>query len=100
MKKIFEKIINYIKYIFAHPRDLLLPFILAEIIFWIPVWIPAILALVISPWWWTIVGAVIAFWAGPITPAIPLQVGLIAAFERLFNKIKQKKEEGEQNHDG
>ena len=99
MKKIFEKFINYIKYIFAHPRDLLLPFILAEIIFWIPVWVPAILALVISPWWWTIVGAVITFWAGPFTPAIPLQLGLIAAFERIWNKIR-KNNEGENKHDG
>lgn len=92
MKNFFKKFFNYIKYIFKHPRDTLLPAILAEIVFWIPVWVPALLALIISPWWWTVVGAVIAFWAGPFTPAIVLQLGLIAAFERIWNRIRKKKE--------
>ena len=86
-----KKILDYIKYIFTHPRKVLLPVILAEIIFWIPVWVPAILALTISPWWWSIVGAVTAFWAAPLTPAIPLQIGLIALLERLLNKKENKK---------
>lgn len=91
IKSFWLKVWNYIKYIFAHPRDVLLPTLLAEIVFWIPVWVPALLALTISPWWWTAVTAVIAFWAGPFTPAIALQIGLIAAFERLWNKIIKKK---------
>lgn len=91
-KAFWLKIWNYIKYLFTHPRDVLLPFIAAEIIFWSPVWIPAILALIISPWWWSVSLAVIAFWAGPLTPAIGLQIAFIAMFERLFNKIRKKKE--------
>ena len=91
-KAFWLKIWNYIKYVFKHPKDTLLPALLAEIVFWMPVWIPAILALIISPWWWTVVGAVIAFWAGPLTPAIALQVGLIALFEKGWNRIRKKKE--------
>lgn len=92
IKKTFQKIFNYIKYVFTHPRDVLFPFILAEMIFWSPVWVSALLAIIISPWWWTVAGGAIAFWAGPFTPAIPLQIGLIALFERCWNKIRKRRD--------
>lgn len=105
MKKIKEKIknfwlkvTNYMKYIFTHPKDTLLPICLAEIIFWIPVWVPALLAIIISPWWWAVAGSVITFWCLPLTPAIGLQIGFIVFFERMWNKRKNKKikKEGEE----
>lgn len=96
-KAFWLKIWNYLKYIFTHPRELFFPFIIAELIFWSPVWVCALLAVFISPWWWTAVGAVIAFWAGPFTPAVPLQIGLIAALERLFNKKNKNKKENKDN---
>lgn len=96
MKKFFEKfktfwvkVWDYIKYLWKNPKTTLPAFIIAELLFWTPVWAPAILAIVINPWWWTVVTAVIAFWAGPVTPAIALQIGLIAAIERLIKKIKK-----------
>ena len=99
MKKIKEKIknfwlkvTNYMKYIFTHPKDTLLPICLAEIIFWIPVWVSALLAVIISPWWWIIAGSVITFWCLPLTPAIGLQIGFIVFFERMWNKRKNKKQ--------
>lgn len=92
IKLFWKRILDYIKYLWKNPRTTLPAFLIAEIIFWMPVWIPALLALIISPWWWTISLAVIAFWAGPITPAIALQIGFIAAIERLIVKIKNKKE--------
>ena len=91
IKNFWKKIFDYIKYLWKHPKTTLPAFLIAEAIFWIPVWVPAILALVINPWWWTAVTAVIAFWAGPFTPAIALQIGLIAAVERLIIKIQNKK---------
>jgi len=91
LKTFWLKVWNYLTYLFTHPRDVLLPTLLAEIVFWIPVWVPAILALTISPWWWSVSGAVIAFWAGPFTPATALQIGLIALFERGWHKIINKK---------
>lgn len=99
IKAFWLKVWNYIKYLFTHPRDVLLPTLVAEVIFWSPVWVPAILALVISPWWWTVSGAVIAFWAGPFTPAIALQIGFIAALERLFNRKKNKNNTEGENKD-
>lgn len=83
---------DYIKYLWQHPQTTLPAFLIAEAIFWIPVWVPAILALTINTWWWTVVGTVLVFWWGPFTPAIMLQLGLIAAIERLIIKIKTKKE--------
>jgi hypothetical protein len=50
------------------------------------------LAILINPWWWTAVGAVIAFWAGPFTPAIVLQAAFIVFVKKIFDKIKNKKE--------
>ena len=91
LKLFWKKIINYIKYLFSHPRDVLLPTLLAEIIFWIPVWVSALFALIISPWWWSVTLGVIAFWCAPLTPAIGLQIGLIVAMERFINKKKEKK---------
>lgn len=91
---------NYIKYIFSHPKDLIIPVLVAEAIFWIPVWVPALLALIFNPWWWSVAVGAIAFWCGPFTPAIPLQVGFIALCERIYNKIKNKNLKGDNNNDG
>ena len=90
-KAFWLKVWNYIKYLFKNPKDVLIPVVVAELLFWSPVWVSAIFAFILSPWWWTVVTGVIAFWAGPFTPAIALQVGLIAAFERIWNKIINKK---------
>ena len=95
IKNFWLKVWEYVKYLWKHPKTTLPAFIIAELIFWSPVWVPAILALTISPWWWTVSTAVIAFWAGPFTPAIALQIGFIAALERLFVKIQSKKEKKE-----
>lgn len=94
-KAFWIKVWNYIKYLCKHPRTTLPAFCIAELIFWIPFWVPALLAIIVNPWWWTVVGAVTAFWAGPFTPAIALQVGFIALIERIFVKIKNRKEKKE-----
>lgn len=80
-------------------RQMILPAIIAEIIFWIPVWIPAILAVTISEWWWTVTSATIVFWAGPFTPAIPLQLALILFVKKIidyFNRSKKQNDKSKQ----
>lgn len=98
IKNFFKNIWNYIVYIAKHPQQLIVPVLCAEIIFWIPIWVPALLAITVSPWWWTVVAAVNAFWWAPCTPATLLQIGLITLFERIWNrilkKIKEKKKNG------
>ena len=66
--------------------------LIGETIFWIPVWVPALIALITqNPWWWTAVGTVIAFWSGPFTPAIPLQLALIMGLKKIHQKLRSKK---------
>lgn len=98
LKNFWKKILDYIKYLWQHPRTTLPAFLIAEVIFWIPVWIPFILGF-INPWWWTVSTAVIVFWAGPFTPAVALQIGFIAAVERLIVKIKKENEENDRRND-
>ena len=63
--------------------------IIAELIFWAPCIVTGLLAVIIDPWWWTAFGAICAFWAGPFTPAVPLQIGLAIALKKLYEKIKK-----------
>lgn len=72
-------------------KDLALWLVIAELIFWSPVLIGIVLAVSVNEWCWTIVTAVVAFWAGPFTPAIPLQIGLAIALQRLHKRIKRRR---------
>ena len=74
-------------------KQMILPAIIGELIFWSPVWVTAILAILISPWWWTVTGAVIAFWCAPLTPAIILQLSFILILGKLMNRRKKKQKQ-------
>lgn len=73
-------------------REMIIYVLIAELIFWSPVIITAILALVIDPWFWTATSTILLFWAGPFTPAVPLQIGLAIAIKALVHKINKHKE--------
>ena len=64
--------------------------LIAEVIFWSPVIITALLALIINPWFWTVTSAIMIFWAGPFTPAVPLQLGLAIGLKTIVNKIRKR----------
>lgn len=91
MKNILKKIWKKITELFKNPIDLLIPFLFAEIVFWIPVWLPALLGVLISPWWFSAATAVILFWAGPFTPALLLQIIFIGFCTRVWKKIRKKR---------
>lgn len=81
-------------------KDMFLSFVLAELIFWSPCIVTGLLAIIVNPWWWTPFGAIIAFWAGPFTPAFPLQIGLALAIKKVSSLIKRKinkKKENKEN---
>lgn len=80
-------------------KDMLIWLIIAELIFWSPCIVSGLLALIISPWWWTVFGAVIAFWAGPFTPAMPLQFGLAIGLKKIHEKITKRRNKGDDNID-
>lgn len=70
-------------------KNMLLWFIIAELIFWSPCIVLAILALY-NPYWWTIVGAICLFWAGPFTPAVTLQLGLTILLKKIFGSRRKE----------
>lgn len=74
-------------------KDCLLGAIIAEAIFWSPCIITGLLAVIYSPWWWSAFSGIILFWCGPFTPAVPLQLALIVAVNKILKKIKIKKKE-------
>ena len=65
--------------------------LLGEAIFWSPVIVTSILAIIVDPWWWTATITIILFWAGPFTPGIPLQIALIFALKKTHQKIIKKR---------
>lgn len=72
-------------------KQMLLWFVIAEIIFWLPCILGAILGILVNGWFWTICTVCIAFWVAPLTPAIPLQLGLTYGLKKLADLIKKKK---------
>ena len=84
-------------------KEMLLSVIIAELIFWSPVIVTGLLAIIIDPWWWTACTAIMLFWAGPFTPAVPLQIGLAVLIKKLSSLIKRKinkNKEGKENGTG
>lgn len=73
-------------------RKMLLWFVIAELIFWSPCIVGGILALTINSWYWTVCTGYMAFWTLPLTPAIPLQIGLAYSLKKLAEACKRRKE--------
>lgn len=82
---------------------MLLWFIVAELIFWAPCIVGTLLAIMINPWFWTVCTVYIAFWTLPLTPAIPLQLGLAYGLKKLAEACRRrhskKKISEEENRD-
>lgn len=71
-------------------KDMLLAFIIAEVIFWSPCAISAILASTISPWFWGIFTAIIVFWSAPLTPGWALQIALAVFIKKRIDRFHKK----------
>lgn len=70
-------------------KQMIVYVLIAEAIFWSPCVVTALLALIVSPWWWSAFGAICAFWAGPFTPAVPLQIALAVAIKKIVERKKK-----------
>ena len=71
-------------------KDMLLAFIIAEIIFWSPCAVSAILAVTVSPWFWTVFTAIVIFWTAPLTPGWALQIALAIFIKKRIDNIHKK----------
>lgn len=70
-------------------KQMIVYVLIAEAIFWSPCVVTALLALIVNPWWWTAFGAICAFWAGPFTPAVPLQIGFAVLIKKIVERKKK-----------
>lgn len=67
-------------------------FILAEVIFWSPCIVGAILGTIVNKWFWTVCTAYIGFWVAPFTPANSLTDRACLRYkENLRNDQKEEK---------
>lgn len=64
--------------------------IIAELIFWSPCLVGLILGATINAWFYTIPTVYIAFWAGPGTPAIPIQMGIALGLKAIITACRTK----------
>lgn len=80
-------------------KDMLLWVIVAEIIFWAPCIVGAILAVLFNAWFWTICTVYMAFWALPLTPAIPIQLGLAYGLKKLSEACKRRRTKRNPSHE-
>ena len=71
-------------------KEMLLAFLIAEIIFWSPCIILAILAETINPWFWTAFTAVVIFWSAPLTPGWALQIALAIFLKKHIDRLSKK----------
>ena len=103
LKQLFTKLFTWLKSeIKQNGKSFIVCLVIAEAIFWSPSIITGFLALFIDPWWWTAFGAIAAFWSGPFTPAIPLQIALAYSLHKLCRKLnngEQRTDESESDPD-
>jgi hypothetical protein len=71
-------------------RQMILYVLIAELIFWSPCIVTGILAIVVNAWWWTVFGAICTFWAGPFTPAVPLQISFAFLLKKIFERKRNE----------
>lgn len=70
-------------------KEMLVYVLIAEAIFWSPCIVSGILAITVNAWWWTVFGAICAFWTAPFTPAMPLQFALAILIKKIFERKKK-----------
>lgn len=76
-------------------KEMFLFTLVAEVIFWSPCIVVGILAITINPRYWTVFGIICVFWAGPFTPAMPLQFALAVGLKKLWPRLKRKHKQTE-----
>ena len=71
-------------------RTMIVPTVLGELTFWSPLIVTGLLALIVSPNYWAVFGAIYTFWVW-ILPAIPIQLAFIALYAFIYKKLKRVK---------
>lgn len=94
LNKLWEKTKSLFIWIYQQLKDVK-TFVLFAIVFVIMaagVWVPYLLAIITkNNYWWGIGSAVWLFWAGPLTPFIPLCITITLFIKKIYNNIKRRK---------
>lgn len=69
---------------------MIIPGLLGELLFWSPLIVTGIMAIVIDPKYWAVFSSIFGFWVG-VLPAIPIQLAFIAFFKLIITRIKALK---------
>jgi hypothetical protein len=77
-------------------KEMIIPCIIGELVFWSPLIVTGLLAIIISPYYWTLFGAIYSIWVG-LLPAIPIQLAFIFFAKKIIDKFKKKKETKDEN---
>lgn len=75
---------------FVWRKEMILPALLGEALFWSPLITTALLALLIDPAFWATFAAIFGVWV-IACPAIPIQLAFIAFFHFIFNILVRNK---------
>lgn len=92
IKKLFNKVKDLIKWIWTECKDwrTLVIFVITWCIMVSPVFVGYILYFVTkNEWHLTYASVILVFWAGPLTPLIPLCIAITFAVKKIL-KIKKK----------
>ena len=73
-------------------KEMILPAIIGELVFWSPLIVTGLMALFFSPYYWAVFGVIYSVWVG-ILPAIPIQLLFIFTTKKIIDKIKGDKSE-------
>ena len=71
-------------------REMFVFVLIAEVIFWSPCAVMAVLATLVSPYYWTVLAAYCSFWALPVTPGFAIRMGLAVALKKIYDKKHKK----------
>lgn len=71
-------------------KEMILPTILGELLFWSPLITVGLLAIIVNAKYWALFASIYTVWVF-ICPAIPIQLLFIAAFKCLFDILRRRK---------
>ena len=95
MSKVKERMKKVWRWLRANAlnRQMIIYVLIAEAIFWSPCIVVGFLAVTVDAWWWTVFGAICAFWCAPLTPAVTLQLGLAIMIKKIVERKRKKDED-------
>ena len=94
MRRLWRKFLDLLKKLFEQLKDKtnIIIFIIVFLVLSCEVWVPVLLGILTgNEWWYGIAATCWAFWLAPFTPFLPLCFALTFAVRKVFDAIKNRK---------